>query len=99
MKTKTPTQAQLRKAMDVLERYGRNAFWQTSDPVPTGMAIGHSLYTLNEPAVCIDIAIEMCEQWNMHQTVAVLRALHKGNGKVALKIGKRTRKIVITLSA
>jgi len=99
MKTKTPTRSQLKKTMDVLEAYGRNAFWQASSPVPIGMAIGHSLYTLNEPAVCVDIAIEMCEQWNMHQTVAVLRALHKGRGQVAFKCGKKTRKIVITLRA
>ena len=70
------------KARDALEARGRLGF-KPGVEVSRGRAIGFALYAACQPQECVDIALEMLEQWNGHLTVAAIAAIEKGQGKVS----------------
>jgi hypothetical protein len=71
------TLEQARAAVEVLVQYGRQGH-QEPDSVSRGKAIGHAIYGCNDTVTCIEIALEMLEQWNCHLMVAAMLALWRG---------------------
>ncbi len=74
--------------MAALVEYGRSAFH--SSEASRGQCIGYSIYAACDAAEVIDAALEMLEQWNAHLSVAALRAIERGDGKVVRKGRKLT---------
>jgi hypothetical protein len=74
--------------MAVLAQYGRSAF--QSSEARRGQCIGYSIYAACDAAEVIDAACEMLEEWNCHLSVAAVRAIERGDGKVVRKGRKLT---------
>jgi hypothetical protein len=78
---KRPTDKQIRKAMEILERDGRSSRQDPND-ISRARAIGNALYGQLEPKECAEAAMESLEQWNGHLSVAAIDAIEFGRGTV-----------------
>jgi hypothetical protein len=75
-----PSIKQVHAAINTLEAYGRSCF-RKPEEVTRGTAVGHALNVVLEGRGLGDLAAELFEQGNYHETAAIIRCLHHGKGR------------------
>ena len=75
----------LKNLLKVLEGKGKERF---NIAVPRGTAIGAGLTAELSSDECVDLAIEVLEDWNNHNAANAVRALCKGHGEIKITDNK-----------
>lgn len=70
---------QVRRAVEILDRYGR-AYFDVPEEITRGTAVGHALNVVFDGRGLGDLAAELFEEANYHETAAIIRCLHQGKG-------------------